>query len=230
MQLILEEYISQIERVPTHEDKLIKVLEVYLELFPSAKDVYMFRYSPLGYLTEGIMAIKPEIGLFHIRDIRDDVRTVPLTHYAIKKRQAAIISKEDFIKYNQRYSFSSEASFLIAIPICFSSNVVGLLMSTRFSEDSSSIEKSLPSFTSYGKLVGQVFESTYEYKENLKLANREIEVMQKLAWGESIKSISQKMKISEHTVKDYIKSSIYKLGAKNRTEAVADLIRKGVIS
>ncbi|WP_161949617.1 helix-turn-helix transcriptional regulator [Bacillus dakarensis] len=231
MQDYLAQFIDKIEQTPNHEDRLIKILEVYLEAFPSVLDAYLFRYSPLGHLTEGILAIGPEKGLFHIRDIRDDVRTVPLTHNAIRQRQAAIISKEDFIKYNPRYSFSSHTAFLTVIPICFSSNVVGILHSTRFSESSSEIEKLLPIFQTFGRLAGHVFESSaYEIQADSKLANREIEVMQKLAWGESTKTIARNLNISEYTVKDYIKTSILKLGSANRTQAVADLIRRGIIS
>jgi hypothetical protein len=38
------------------------VLKSFLELFPLL-DIGVFRYSPFGYLTEGIMAITPEEGL-----------------------------------------------------------------------------------------------------------------------------------------------------------------------
>ena len=50
------------------------------------------------------------------------------------------------------------------------------------------------------------------------------------AWGESSKEMADSMNISELTVKKYVKSAIKKLGANNRSHAVGELIRKGIIS
>ncbi|WP_342430674.1 LuxR C-terminal-related transcriptional regulator [Neobacillus sp. FSL H8-0543] len=226
----IEKYIASIKTINSHEDQIIKILEGFLELFPLL-DIGLFRYSPLGFLTEGIMAITIEEGLTHIRDIRDDIRTVPLTYNAVRKRKAIIITGEDFVKYNQRYSFSANSSFLLIVPICFSSNAVGLTVSTQFSESSEKIEKLLPLLTLYGELIGKIFEDPYIINnDSCLLSKREVEVMQMLSIGESTKSIAQLMHLSEFTIKDYIKSSLKKLGVNHRTHAIAELIRQGIIS
>ena len=54
--------------------------------------------------------------------------------------------------------------------------------------------------------------------------------MKPIAWGESSKEMADSMNISELTVKKYVKSAIKKLGANNRSHAVGELIRKGIIS
>ncbi|MEI3605657.1 LuxR C-terminal-related transcriptional regulator [Pseudogracilibacillus sp. SE30717A] len=42
--------------------------------------------------------------------------------------------------------------------------------------------------------------------------------------------MANKMDITESTVKQYIKTAIRKLGARNRTHAIGELFRMGVIS
>lgn len=54
--------------------------------------------------------------------------------------------------------------------------------------------------------------------------------MKKIAMGQMAKEMAISMGISESTVKQYVKSAINKLGAKNRTHAVAILFQKGIIS
>ena len=53
------------------------------------------------------------------------------------------------------------------------------------------------------------------------LTPRELEVLQALSQGLSNKAIARKLEISLHTVKFHVESVFRKLGARNRTEAVA---------
>ncbi|WP_410718707.1 response regulator transcription factor [Brevibacillus sp. SIMBA_040] len=62
------------------------------------------------------------------------------------------------------------------------------------------------------------------------LSKRELEVMRKIAWGESTKEMADSMEIREVTVKQYVKTAIKKLGAQNRSHAVGELFRRGFIS
>ncbi|GLB60507.1 hypothetical protein NCCP133_26390 [Cytobacillus sp. NCCP-133] len=57
-----------------------------------------------------------------------------------------------------------------------------------------------------------------------------MEVMKRISWGESIKEMADSMYISEVTINQYIKTAIKKLGAQNRTQALAEMFRKGMIS
>ena len=50
-----------------------------------------------------------------------------------------------------------------------------------------------------------------------------------MAEGESTTGAADKLHLSEYTVRDYITAIMQKMEAKNRTEAVARAIRKGVI-
>jgi len=61
------------------------------------------------------------------------------------------------------------------------------------------------------------------------LSKREVEVLQKVAAGNRNRDIAALLFISEETVKGHVKHIMEKLGASDRTEAVAIGIRRGFI-
>lgn len=61
------------------------------------------------------------------------------------------------------------------------------------------------------------------------LSDRELEVLNLIAEGQSNKLIAHALGISEHTVKTHVASIFVKLGAASRTEAVSQAIRRGLV-
>lgn len=61
------------------------------------------------------------------------------------------------------------------------------------------------------------------------LSKREIEVLQKIAGGNRNSDIAALLFITEETVKGHVKHIMEKLGASDRTEAVAIGLRRGII-
>lgn len=61
------------------------------------------------------------------------------------------------------------------------------------------------------------------------LSRREIEVLEKIAGGNRNSDIASMLFISEETVKGHVKHILEKLGANDRTEAVAIGVRRGII-
>jgi len=61
------------------------------------------------------------------------------------------------------------------------------------------------------------------------LTDREIEVLGQIAGGNRNRDIAQKLFITEETVKVHIKHIMEKLGASDRTQAVAIGLRRGII-
>jgi len=61
------------------------------------------------------------------------------------------------------------------------------------------------------------------------LTGREIEVLKEIAKGRANKEIAQALAISEHTVKDHLKSIMGKLHVAARTEAVTAAVQRGII-
>ena len=68
-----------------------------------------------------------------------------------------------------------------------------------------------------------------EHYSDEALTHREIEVLQHIAGGNRNRDIAEKLFISEETVKVHIKHVMEKLGANDRTQAVAIGVRRGFI-
>ncbi len=68
-----------------------------------------------------------------------------------------------------------------------------------------------------------------EHMSDDKLTAREVEVLQQVAGGNRNRDIAELLRISEETVKVHIKHIMDKLGAKDRTQAIAIAVRRGII-
>jgi len=68
-----------------------------------------------------------------------------------------------------------------------------------------------------------------EHMGDESLSKREVDVLQKIAGGNRNTDIAALLFISEETVKGHVKHIMEKLGASDRTEAVAIGIRRGII-
>ena len=78
-------------------------------------------------------------------------------------------------------------------------------------------------------LPPQVAENLAGHFNGDALSEREIEVLRRMAEGDRNRDIGERLSISEETVKVHIRHIMDKLGAKDRTQAVAIGIRRGVI-
>jgi len=61
------------------------------------------------------------------------------------------------------------------------------------------------------------------------LTERELEILRSIARGRSNKEIGNDLAVSENTVKNHVKSILSKLGARDRTHAVTEGLRRGLI-
>jgi two-component system, NarL family, response regulator len=61
------------------------------------------------------------------------------------------------------------------------------------------------------------------------LTSREIEVLQRIAAGNSNREVGEMLSLSEETIKARMKSILAKLGAKDRTHAVLIALKRGLI-
>jgi DNA-binding NarL/FixJ family response regulator len=68
-----------------------------------------------------------------------------------------------------------------------------------------------------------------EHMSDDSLTPREVEVLQQVAGGNRNRDIGELLRISEETVKVHIKHIMDKLGAKDRTQAIAIAVRRGII-
>jgi DNA-binding NarL/FixJ family response regulator len=68
-----------------------------------------------------------------------------------------------------------------------------------------------------------------EHMSDEDLTEREIEVLRQVAGGNRNRDIGEILFISEETVKVHVKHIMDKLGAKDRTQAIAIAVRRGII-
>jgi len=68
-----------------------------------------------------------------------------------------------------------------------------------------------------------------EHMSDESLTAREVEVLKYVANGNRNRDIAQQLFISEETVKVHVKHIMEKLGAKDRTQAIAIAVRRGII-
>jgi DNA-binding NarL/FixJ family response regulator len=75
----------------------------------------------------------------------------------------------------------------------------------------------------------QIAAQLAEHYGDESLTEREIDVLRQIAGGNRNRDIAEKLFISEETVKVHIKHVMEKLGASDRTQAVAIGVRRGII-
>jgi DNA-binding NarL/FixJ family response regulator len=68
-----------------------------------------------------------------------------------------------------------------------------------------------------------------EHMSDDNLTAREVEVLREIAGGNRNRDIGDLLRISEETVKVHIKHIMDKLGARDRTQAIAIAVRRGII-
>jgi len=63
-----------------------------------------------------------------------------------------------------------------------------------------------------------------------RLTARELEVLRRIAEGDTNATIAETLYLSEHTINQYVKRLLVKLGAKNRFHAVTIGFRTGLLT
>lgn len=57
----IQKRFDTVQSYANHEELLIHILQVYLDAFP-IKDAYLLRYSPIGFVAEGIIFLNESGG------------------------------------------------------------------------------------------------------------------------------------------------------------------------
>jgi len=79
------------------------------------------------------------------------------------------------------------------------------------------------------RIPSQIAARLAEHLSDEDLTTREIEVLRQIAEGNRNRDIGERLFITEETVKVHVKHIMEKLGASDRTQAVAIAIRRGII-
>ncbi len=75
----------------------------------------------------------------------------------------------------------------------------------------------------------EIAQQIAEHAADDSITTRELEVLRGVANGSSNKIIASDLGISEHTVKNHLKSILAKLGANDRTHAVTIAVKRGLL-
>lgn len=79
-------------------------------------------------------------------------------------------------------------------------------------------------------ILAEVAMELSEHAADESLSAREIEILRRVACGSANKEIARQCEISEQTVKTHMANILAKLGAKDRTHAVAIALKRGIIA
>ena len=79
------------------------------------------------------------------------------------------------------------------------------------------------------RISSEVAAHLAEHYNDERLTGREVDILRQLAGGNRNRDIADKLFISEETVKAHLKHIMEKLGATDRTQAVAIGVRRGII-
>ncbi len=79
------------------------------------------------------------------------------------------------------------------------------------------------------QIPAEVAAQLAEHMGDENLTNREVEILQQVAAGYRNRDVAERLSISEETVKSHLKHIMEKLNARDRTQAVAVAVRRGII-
>jgi DNA-binding NarL/FixJ family response regulator len=79
------------------------------------------------------------------------------------------------------------------------------------------------------QIPAEVAAQLAEHMGDENLTNREVEILQQVAAGYRNRDVAERLSISEETGKSHLKHIMEKLNARDRTQAVAVAVRRGII-
>lgn len=225
MEIAIKRLVAELAERYSHEEILYNSCVTFTKLF-SIPNVFLFRYSPFGFVAEGVLSLQQGAYL-PIQDVRDDIRSLPSLYAAVRRNEAQFYEGTAFLLNNSMSKYKQGLHNTLIVPISNNNTVIGYFISIDL--DPSLITSAfLQNTLSFGKEIGRVISFGEKPIDGL-LTKREFEVMQLIANGESTKAIMGILHLSEPTIKQYVKSAMVKLEAVNRTHAVSELYRKGLL-
>lgn len=217
--LTISEKLKQLASLQSQEEQICYILPLFEQLFGGER-LQFYRFSPIGYVAEGI-ALFENGQLQPLNHIRDDIRTLPVIRQAVERQKPSYyVGKEIITQITSRYQREEPLKALLVVPIIANNITIAYINSeyiyNAFPKDSLLMNE----LEVFGKLLGQLLIQP-QRPPHSKLSPRENEILKALSNGLSTKEMTQIFSLSEATIKQYIKSILIKLEAKNRTHAVS---------
>ncbi|MFI2131241.1 hypothetical protein ACH434_14340 [Lysinibacillus fusiformis] len=81
----IQKRFDTMQNYSNHEELLIHILQVYLDSFP-IKDAYLLRYSPIGFVAEGIIFLNEEGAVISEKFVRKYVASLLFIQLSLRKK------------------------------------------------------------------------------------------------------------------------------------------------
>jgi len=215
----MKENLKSALHLPTQEEKICLILHTFEQIYKGQR-LSFYRFSPVGYVGEGIAML--ENGRFQsINYIRDDIRVLPVIRHTIEKQKPIYYDGQEIITMiTSKYTRNDPLLALLVIPIIVNKLVVAYIL-CEFTKERQQLEvQHMEELAKLSDLIGEILIQPQK-PSHPKLSPRENEILVALANGLSTKEMTHILCISEATIKQYIKSIMSKLDAKNRAHAVS---------
>lgn len=228
MDIELASTIREIYDATDIEERVLIAARGFLNLFPFSR-VQINEYSILSGNIKGVL----DVSVHGTRslDFQDNIRDLPLLRKAIRKRESIYATGSEYIQQSPAKYVATDMyrSSVVIVPITSHGNVIGYACPSTSDQSIDIDEPLLERLTLYGQMIGNAFVTSNHLDHSHNLSKREIEILQHVSWGETIKEMASFLQLSEFTIQDYIKSAIKKLNAQNRMHAVSEALRLGII-
>ncbi|MER2107393.1 MAG: helix-turn-helix transcriptional regulator [Solibacillus sp.] len=220
----IEEKLKDVVHLPNQEQQICHILTSFHTLFSSEK-LSFYRFSPVGYMAEGIAQLTND-AFESISYIRDDLRALPAIRKVVDSCHAAYYSGTDYItNVSSRYTLQRPIYGVLVVPIYVHNLSVAYLCSEYIEQNPNISPSFLESCNQFGALAGKLLVQK-QTPAHPKLSPRENTILEALTNGLSTKEMTDLLMLSEATIKQYIKTALQKLGAKNRAHAVSIFMRQ----
>lgn len=195
----------------------------------------LFWYLPVSQLIQGVLSYR--VRQEDILRIREPAANVPLFHRVLTEGKPVYVEDARPILpagYIDRFRLTS---LVVAPVLAWDRQTVGVLLMDRggrpFAPDDRVLRLVESLLARVSRALGpHLFSSSTSLSPGppaASLTHREHEILQLIADGLETKQIAYTLQISEYTVAEHIRSLLRKLGAKNRSEAVALGFRRRLI-
>lgn len=224
---MIKDQLKEAFHLQTQEEQICYLLNIFQKLF-SGERLSFYRYSSIGHVGEGIAMLEGD-SFQSINHVRDDIRGLSVIRQAIEMQRPFAYYGQDLITHiTSRYLRNDPLKTLLIVPIIANNIPIAYICSEFIKKEWIITEKCIYKLSTFGKIAGEMLVQPRN-AEVPKLSHRENQIIQLLANGLSTKEIANSLSLSEATIKQYIKSTMTKLEAKNRTHAVSIYLKQSII-
>lgn len=206
-----------------------EILKIFDEHFPS-EVIQLYRYSKFDGIFSGVLQIQND-KVKSLQHIHEHLSMNHLIQKGVISNKVHFYNDNDLqISIGGQYIVPVVIENILLVPISINNIVIAFISSINNEEQVN--DKVLSKVESFRYALSYLLARIDDSRENIdsQFKNREVTVMQYVSYGYSTKEIAESMNFSEANIKYFIKTVMDKTNSRNRTEAIAELFRLGILS